>query len=45
VKDGLLEFNDLPAQELADALFDRVEAFAAGTLNDDATILVVRIVE
>ena len=34
VKDGLLEYQDLPAQELADALFDRIEAYAAGTLND-----------
>lgn len=45
VKDGLLEFGDLPAQELADALFERIEAYAAGTLNDDATILIARIAE
>ena len=42
VKDGLLEFQDLPAQQLADALFEQIEAYAAGTLNDDATILVIR---
>jgi len=45
VKEGLLELNHLSAQPLANALFDRVEAFAAGTLNDDATILIIRIVE
>jgi phosphoserine phosphatase RsbU/P len=45
VKDGLLEFQDLPAQQLADALFERIEAYSAGTLNDDATILTVRITE
>jgi phosphoserine phosphatase RsbU/P len=45
VKDGLLEFRDLPAQQLADALFETIETYAAGTLNDDATILVARIAE
>jgi sigma-B regulation protein RsbU (phosphoserine phosphatase) len=45
VKDGLLEYRDLPAQQLADALFERIEHYAAGTLNDDATIIIVRVVE
>ncbi len=45
VKEGLLEFGDLPAQQLADALFERIETYSAGTLNDDATILIARIVE
>jgi|HubBroStandDraft_1064217.scaffolds.fasta_scaffold151665_2 sigma-B regulation protein RsbU (phosphoserine phosphatase) len=45
VKDGLAEYADLPAQQLADALFEQIEAFSAGTLNDDATILIIRVLD
>ncbi len=44
LKACLLE-NVLPndAQRLADVLFDRVEEHAAGTLRDDASIVVIRV--
>ena len=45
VKDGLVEFRALQAQALADALFARIEAYAAGTLNDDDSVLVIRVTE
>jgi hypothetical protein len=31
------------AQRLADVLFDQVEEHAAGTLRDDASIVVIRV--
>jgi sigma-B regulation protein RsbU (phosphoserine phosphatase) len=45
VKDGLLEYGDLPAQQMADALFERIEAHVWGALTDDATILIIRRLE
>ena len=45
LKEGLSAFHDLPAQQLADALFERIEQHTAGTLNDDATILIIRVLE
>lgn len=41
--EGILERPHLPAQTLADALFDRIEAYTAGTFRDDASILVVAV--
>jgi sigma-B regulation protein RsbU (phosphoserine phosphatase) len=46
VRDGLLDVHGLSAQGIADALFNRIEAYAAGTpFADDATLLVLRIQE
>ncbi|HYZ15265.1 MAG TPA: PP2C family protein-serine/threonine phosphatase [Candidatus Acidoferrum sp.] len=38
----LIAYRDRPAQAIADALFERVRAYALGELRDDATILVLR---
>jgi sigma-B regulation protein RsbU (phosphoserine phosphatase) len=43
IKEGLMSQRMLPAQAMADALFERVEAYAAGALYDDASIMVIRI--
>jgi serine phosphatase RsbU (regulator of sigma subunit) len=42
LKACLLEHVPLGAQALADVLFARVEEHAAGTLRDDASIMVMR---
>jgi sigma-B regulation protein RsbU (phosphoserine phosphatase) len=44
VKRGLQEFSELPVQALADALFERIERFTEGTLRDDASIMLMRVV-
>ncbi|HTJ27896.1 MAG TPA: PP2C family protein-serine/threonine phosphatase [Candidatus Limnocylindria bacterium] len=41
LEENLLALRDRPAQEVADAVFDTVCAYAAGTMRDDATILVL----
>ena len=43
IKEGLMSDRLLPAQAMADALFERVEEYAAGTLYDDASIVVIRV--
>jgi sigma-B regulation protein RsbU (phosphoserine phosphatase) len=43
VKEGLRQYHALDAQPLADALVQQVETYSAGTLRDDASILVIRI--
>ncbi len=43
LKAGLAEFRERDAQALADALFDRIEDFTAGTFRDDASVVVIRI--
>jgi sigma-B regulation protein RsbU (phosphoserine phosphatase) len=43
LKEMLRAHRELPPQALADALFDHVEAYSAGTLRDDATILIFRV--
>jgi sigma-B regulation protein RsbU (phosphoserine phosphatase) len=43
VKDGLKRHHALASQPLADTLVQEVEAYSAGTLRDDASILVVRV--
>jgi sigma-B regulation protein RsbU (phosphoserine phosphatase) len=43
LKDCLLEGVTFEAQALADALFERVEEHAAGTMRDDASVMVVRV--
>ncbi len=43
LKAGLHEFRERDAQALADALFDRIEEFTAGTFRDDASIVVIRV--
>jgi phosphoserine phosphatase RsbU/P len=45
VKLGLRDFHDLPAQAIADAMFEQIERHVQGTLNDDATILVLRVLD
>lgn len=46
VHDGLVDLHEMSAQALADALFERIEAYAAGTpLADDATLLVLKITQ
>lgn len=44
LKRCLLEHVPLSAQALADVLFARVEEHASGTLRDDASIMVVRVI-
>ncbi|MBV9720170.1 MAG: PP2C family protein-serine/threonine phosphatase [Candidatus Eremiobacteraeota bacterium] len=41
LRENLLAHRALTAQELADALFETVKAYAEGNMRDDATILVV----
>jgi sigma-B regulation protein RsbU (phosphoserine phosphatase) len=45
IEEGLMEMRALTAQAMAEALFERVEAHAAGTLADDASIMVVRVTQ
>jgi sigma-B regulation protein RsbU (phosphoserine phosphatase) len=45
VKEGLREYHGLEPQALADALVQQVETYSAGTLRDDASILVIRVTE
>ena len=45
VKAGLLEFHALRSQELADALFEQIEAHTVGTYRDEASVVVVRLAD
>ncbi len=45
VKDGIARYAGCTAQELADALFEEVEAYGNRTRSDDTTIVVVRVVD
>jgi len=43
LKAGLLDLRSREPQELADALFERIEEHTAGTFRDDASIVILRI--
>ncbi len=43
LKAGLHEFRERAAQPLADALFERIEEYTAGTFRDDASLIVMRL--
>jgi phosphoserine phosphatase RsbU/P len=42
LRENFLANRELPAQALADALFDAVKTYAGAEMRDDATILVIR---
>jgi len=42
LRENFLAHRDLPAQALADALFDAVKTYSGAEMRDDATILVIR---
>ena len=38
----LVEFRELPAPQLAEAIFDRIKRYSEGELRDDATVLAIK---
>jgi len=42
LKNALLERALLPAQEIADTIFEAIKQYSSGPMRDDATMLVLR---